>query len=180
MPQNPLSLRGGASGSRRNRWLLAGTVAACAVVLIWFRLQGLILLLPILLVAIMVLRYRPDATEVNALRSSILLSAEDISDVLDEYNRFAGDSDAEALADRTLHRPALLDQDCAHPDIEEFHYQRSTARRFLNRLDARLANPDLEISQLEILLSVTDERALELKESWLAARQAAQRLGPDY
>lgn len=180
MPEKSLSHRDGGPGPSRHRWVLAATVAACLLVLAWFRLQGVILLVPILLVAIMMLRYRPDATEVTALRSSIRLSAEDIVDVLEEYNQFTGDPDADALADRTLHRPALLDHDCTDPDIEDFHYQQATARRFLNRLDARLANPDLEIVQLETLLSVTDQRALELKESWLSARQAAKRLGPDY
>lgn len=182
MPEKSISTPGDGRGGRRGRhpWVLVATAAACVVVLVMFRLQGLILLVPILLVALMVLRYRPDATEVTALRSSISLSAEDLRDVLDEFDRFSDDADADALADRTLHRPALLDQDCSDPEIEEFHYQQATARRFLNRLEARLANPDLEIGQLETLLSVTDQRVLELRESWLTARQAAKRLGPNY
>ncbi|HDM2782654.1 TPA: hypothetical protein PZN16_003127, partial [Staphylococcus aureus] len=38
----------------------------------------------------------------------------------------------------------------------------------------------MRTQDLEALLRVTDERARELKESWLAARRAAFRLGPDY
>ncbi|GAB3708365.1 hypothetical protein [Corynebacterium nasicanis] len=162
------------------RWILAFIIAACVAVLVIFRLQGLLLILPILAVALLVMSRRPDTTETLALRSSIALSAEDIRDIIAEFDQFTVGSDAETVADRTLTRPALLDLDCPDPDIAEFHHEYATARRFLARLDARLANDSLEISQLETLLTVTDVRALELKEAWLAARQAAQRLGPEY
>ena len=120
----------------RQRWILLLIIAACVAVLVIFRLQGLLLILPILAVAMLVMSRRPDTTEPLALRTSNTLSAEDNEDV--------------------------------------------TARRFLSRLDARLAAENLEGSQLETILTVTDMRALEIKETWLAARQAAQRLGHDY
>ena len=164
----------------RQRWILLLIIAACVAVLVIFRLQGLLLILPILAVAMLVMSRRPDTTETLALRSSITLSAEDIEDVIAEFDRFATGTDAEAIADRTLNRPALLDLDCTDPDIAAFHHEYATARRFLSRLDARLAAENLEVSQLETLLTVTDMRALEIKETWLAARQAAQRLGHDY
>lgn len=164
----------------RRLWVLLLVLASCVAVLGIFRLQGLLLLLPIAAVALFVVTKRPDTSETLALRSSIALSAEDIQDVIHEFDHFATGTDAESLADRTLNRPALLDLDCTDGDITAFHHQYATARRFLGRLDARLANPDLDISQLEALLQVTDLRALEIKETWLAARQAAQRLGPDY
>lgn len=164
----------------RRLWILLIILASCVAVLGIFRLQGFLLLLPIAAVALFVVTKRPDTTETLALRSSIALSAEDIEDVIHEFDHLASGTDAEAIADRTLSRPALLDLDCADGDIAAFHHQYATARRFLGRLDARLANPDLDVSQLEALLQVTDLRALEIKETWLAARQAAQRLGPDY
>ncbi|MDO5669508.1 MAG: hypothetical protein Q4G50_05845 [Corynebacterium sp.] len=163
------------------QWLvLAIILLACVAVLGIFRLQGLLLIIPILVVAAFVMTRRPDTRETTALRSSILLSADDIRDVVAEFERFADSPDTTAIADRTLARPALLDLDCTDPDIAAFHHAYATARRFLGRLDARLANESLEVPQLESLLQVTDMRALELKETWLAARQAAQRLGPDY
>ncbi|MDN6246515.1 MAG: hypothetical protein L0J38_08285, partial [Corynebacterium casei] len=61
-----------------------------------------------------------------------------------------------------------------------FHYQLSTAKRYLRRLDARLAKANMETSEFEQLLKITDQRALELKESWLVARRAALALGPNY
>ncbi|MDO5511319.1 hypothetical protein [Corynebacterium sp.] len=164
----------------RQRWILAIILAACVAVLVIFRLQGLLLILPILAVALLVMSRRPDGAETLALRSSITLSAEDIEDIIAEFDRFAAGTDTESIADRTLTRPALLDLDCRDPDIAAFHHEYATARRFLSRLDARLAADSLEVSQLETLLTVTDMRALELREAWLAARQAAQRLGPDY
>ena len=54
------------------------------------------------------------------------------------------------------------------------------ARRFLRRLNIRIHSHGMRTQDLEALLRVTDERTRELKESWLAARRAAFRLGPDY
>lgn len=164
----------------RQWWVLAIILAACIAVLAIFRLQGLLLIIPILAVAALVMTRRPDTSETIALRSSIMLSADDIRDVVAEFDHFTDSADTTAIADRTLTRPALLDLDCTDPDIAAFHHEYATARRFISRLDARLANESLEVPQLESLLQVTDMRALELKETWLAARQAAQRLGPNY
>ena len=50
----------------------------------------------------------------------------------------------------------------------------------MRRLDARLAKPNMETSEIEQLLKITDQRAFELKESWLAARRSALALGPKY
>lgn len=165
---------------RRFRWPLVVILAGSLLILFWFKLQGLLLLLPILAIAFLVLGKRPDSTETNALRSSIALSAEDISDVLAEYDRFASATDADTLADRTLLRPALVDLDCDDEAIEAFHHQYTTSRRFIRRLEARLAHPGLEVGQLESLLHVTDQRALDIKEAWLTARHAAKRLGTNY
>lgn len=160
------------------RWPLVVIVVSCLVILVWFKWQGLLLILPILTIAAFVLSKRPDSTEVLALRSSIALSSEDIEDVLAEFDHFSTGTETDSLADRTLFRPALLDPDNDDPDIQAFHHHQATARRFISRLDARLANPSLEVGQLETLLHVTDQRALEIKESWLLARLAAKRLGP--
>ena len=62
---------------RRFRWPLVVILAGSLLILFWFKLQGLLLLLPILAIAFLVLGKRPDSTETNALRSSIALSAED-------------------------------------------------------------------------------------------------------
>ncbi len=167
-------------GPNHRLLILLIILSSCVVVLGIFRLQGLLLLLPIAAVALFVMTRRPDLSETLALRSSIALSAEDIEDVILEFDHFASGTDADAIADRTLSRPALLDLDCPDGDIAAFHHQYATARRFLGRLDARLANPDLDVAQLEALLQVTDLRALEIKEAWLASRRAAQRLGPNY
>ncbi len=168
----------GSAGHWPRRWVLPITLVGSLLILLWLRWPGLILIALILGITYVMLRFRPDVSETTALRSSVVLSAEDINDILQEFDEFSDSPDPDALADRTLHRPALLDLDCSDPDIEAFHYQYSTAQRFLNRLDARLANPELDVTQLENLLSVTDRRALELRDSWLAARQAARRLGP--
>lgn len=164
----------------RRWWALTVIVVSCLIILVLFRAQGLLLIVPIAAVAALVMLKRPDTSETLALRSSILLSAEDIADVVAEFDRFSTGIDTESIADRTLNRPALLDLDCDDADIARFHHEYATALRYLHRLSARLANENLEVSQLETLLNVTDVRALELKEAWLAARQAAHRLGPNY
>ncbi|WP_156232719.1 hypothetical protein [Corynebacterium occultum] len=155
-------------------------IILCCVVLVgWLKFYGLLLAIPVLLVTVLVARARPDATEARALRSSVELSAEDIQNVILEFENFRGAPDTDAMADRTLHRPALLDEDCDHPDLENFRFQFNSNRRFLSRLPARLA-ADLTVTELEQLLHVTDQRAESLKDAWLTARRSAKQLGPDY
>ena len=111
--------------------------------------------------------------------TSIRLSAEDISDVIEEFERFRSGTDPDSVTDRSQKRPALADPDCAHPDIETFYFEYGTACRFIGRLDERLTG-DLSIPQLETLLGVTDRRALDLRDAWARARRTALRLGVDY
>lgn len=173
MPHSPDPKSGG-----RALWL--GLIAvSCLVLILWLKAYGLVLAVPIIAITALILRTRHDAPETDALRSSIMLSAEDIADVIQDFDHFAGSPHTDAIADRTLNRPALLDQDCSHPDIENFHFQCQTNRRFLNRLEAKLTT-DLSVAELDQLLGVTDRRALEFKESWLLARRSAKRLGPNY
>ncbi len=168
------------SASFRSSAAVGLTVIASIALIVLLKIPGLIISFLLAAAMWLMASARPDASEHAALRSSIELSAEDIRDVMAEFERFETSMEPEVLADRTLHRPALLDLDTADEDIEAFHYNYSCAARFVRRLPARLANPMMSTSQLEHLLSITDQRAAELKESWLAARRAAQRLGPDF
>ncbi|WJZ02901.1 hypothetical protein [Corynebacterium freiburgense] len=147
---------------------------SCIILVLTLRLEGLVLAAIILLLMFVANSVRPNQSESATLLTSIKLSAEDIRDVIEAYDRFLHGSDSKNLADRTLHRPALTDPDCIDPDIEAFYYQHDTAQRFLRRLDARLST-DLTVAQMEALLAVTDRRALELKEAWVRARRAASR-----
>lgn len=178
-----LIMQWGPSGFTSRQRTIFGSIAivvAAFVVLSVLRLPGVIICLIILPIALFMLYSRPDASEQKTLRSSISLSADDIQDVVDEYEHFAHSVDTAAIADRTLHRPALMDTECEDPAVEQFHYQLSTAKRYLRRLDARLVKTNMETSEFEQLLKITDQRALELKESWLVARRAALALGPNY
>lgn len=168
------------SEPQRRWWILLLIVISIVLILAILRIQGLLLILPIAAIAVLVVGKRPDTSETRALRSSITLSSEDIQDVIEEFEKFSSSPEAGYMADRTLTRPALLDADCADPDIAAFRHEYTTARRFLGRLEARLTKNNLDIPQLESLLKVTDQRALDIREAWIAARQAAQRLGPDY
>lgn len=171
----------GPESTPARRWLAVLFIALCCVALIGaLRLPGLFVSLILVALAYLLFQSRPDNTEQNTIRTSIDLSVEDITDVLESYEKFVNCPDADCIADRTLHRPALLDEDCQDPAITEFFNQHDSNKRFLRRLNARLAKPQLEVSELELLLKVTDKRAAALKESWLLARQAAARLGPDY
>lgn len=152
---------------------------SCVLLVLWLKGPGLILALMIAGAVLLVRQRRTLTPEIASLVTSIRLTAEHITDVRDSWETFREGSDAEALADRTLTRPALADPDCGDPDIERFHFEMNNAGRFLHRLESRLQAP-LSVSQLETLLRVTEERALEIEDSWLRARKAAQRLGPDY
>ena len=85
---------------------------------------------------------------------------------------------AEAIADRTLHVPALADRGTTNPVIQDFHLRADAARRFLQRVDGLLASNDLDRPQLERLIAVADERADSLAASWQDARRAAREIGP--
>lgn len=168
------------SYSRRLTLAMALTLGACVVLIVLLKVPGLMISFLLVGAALLMMSARPESTEHDALRTSIQLSSEDIRDVMAQFEDFEVSQDTDIIADRTLHRPALLDLDTNDPDIEAFHYQYASASRFLKRLPARLASPMLDTNKLEQILSVTDQRAASLQESWLAARQAAFRLGPDY
>ncbi|WP_235923091.1 hypothetical protein [Corynebacterium lizhenjunii] len=148
--------------------------------IVLLKLPGLIISMVIAIAAWLMVSAQPQSREHAALRTSIELSAEDLRDIMAQFQDFETSTDIDAIADRTLHRPALLDLETTDPDIEAFHFQYASAHRFLRRLPTRMSNPVLNTHQLEQLLAVTDQRAAELQESWLAARRAAFRLGPGY
>lgn len=168
-----------ANGSRSSRLPLFLIGLCCLILILWLKIPGILLAAIIGIAAFSILRMRTATPEVDSLRTSIRLSAEDISDVQEEWNTFLTGPDSDALADRTFTRPALADPDCGNAAIEKFHFEISNANRFLGRLEARL-HQNLLVSELETLLKVTDERALELRETWLSARKAALKLGSQY
>lgn len=168
------------SNGQRQALAMALAIIGSVALIALMKGPGLFFAFGLVIATYVMVRSRPDATEHRTLRSSIRLSAEDVSDIIAEYDMLAHSDCAEAIADRTLHRPALYDVYCDDPDIEAFHFQCDSARRYLDRLQLRLDAPDLEIPDLERLLTVTDDRAVELREAWLAARRAAFRLGPSY
>ena len=156
-------------------------IASATIVLVGLLKHFGLILAAILAISLWVFtRSTPEGDESQSLRASIALSAEDIRDVIAEFDAFAYGTDADAIADRTLRRPALIDLDFYHEDIDAFHFQYSSSQRFLRRLAQQLRKPTLAVADLEHLLEVTDNRAAELRESWLLARRTAFRLGPNY
>ena len=160
-------------------WPWVAIAGACLLLVALLQIEGAALSCLILVESFLLSRYHPYSQETAALKASIVLSREDIEDTLRKYEDFLYKNDTESIADRTLHRPALADENCTDPDISSFHFLASTSRRFVPRLNDRLSR-NLSIQQLESLLKLTDVRALELKEAWLQARQSAQRLGKNY
>lgn len=168
---------GGNSRGTRTLWIIVAV--ACILLVFTSRALGVLVALGLVLGVALYLARRPEADpEARTLRTSIQLACEDIEDTLGQFDSFATSNYADSLADRTMHRPALLEPDCDDPDISKFHFEASAARRFLTRLNARLANQDLPVRDLEKLLEVTDERGRQLRDSWVDARRAARRLGP--
>lgn len=156
------------------------TLIACVTLIVLLKVPGLFISALLAAAVWLMASAQPMKSEHAALRTSIQLSAEDLRDVMAEFEKFESATDPDTLADRTLHRPALLDLDLSDEDIEAFHFQYAASARFLRRLPSRLNNPMLSTQQLEHLLTITDQRASELQESWLAARKAAFKLGPNY
>lgn len=151
-------------------------IVCCIVLSLWLKVPGLILSTFILLGTFFLVNQDQKSTERDALIMSIRLSSEDIENTLEQYSTFLNGTDTDALADRTLHRPELANQDSEDPDIEAFHYSARNCRRFLNRLDAKLG-AETSLDELRRILTATDERAAQLEEQWRAARRAALRLG---
>lgn len=116
--------------------------------------------------------------EVDALRSSLAVACEDITQVIEEYEDLANGQSTDAIADRTLNYPALVERDSGDPAIEDFHLRLGSAKRFVGRVDKHLLSNDLDRHALERLLNIADQRAEELEESWSDARRAARKLGP--
>lgn len=149
----------------------------CGIALVvWLRTLGLALAGVFAVLIYLLEVNQPSQREVEALKSSVRASAAEIEDILDEFHDFLTSPDAERLADRTLHRPDLANANSVDPDIERFYYQVSMTKRFLNRLSARLEQR-LTAAQVNTLLTITDQRQLELQEAWVAARRAAYRRG---
>lgn len=155
-------------------WLIIG---GCVVLVVWLRWEGVVLAAIIAAITAAVMRFRPDSAEVETLRASVLLSMEDIQAVISAYEHFLHGTDSEAIADRTMLRPALADETSMVPEIEHFHELRVTAERFCARAQVRLES-GMSVAHLEGLLQATDRRAVELQQAWTQARHAARKLAP--
>lgn len=163
------------------RWykglLWAFVAAVCLALILQFKAMGLVIAVVLVAAIAIFSASRRLDTESEVIKSSVRLAADEISAVLDNFDTFLTGNSAEALADRTLHRPELANPDSTNPDIEKFYYLYASNVRYLHRLEARLQQA-LTVTQADHLLSITDQRALELQEAWLAARRAAYQLGP--
>ncbi|GGG69349.1 hypothetical protein [Corynebacterium pelargi] len=162
---------------KQQRWLLWALLPICVGLVLVLQTQGLLLAAILVGVSVAGLKFRPDSQEIQSVRASLALSLEDIQRVISEYERFGNSEDAEAVADRTLLRPALADESSTVPEIQHFHETRKTAERFCARVQARLEG-NVSVAHLERLLVATDRRAAELQHSWNQARHTARKLSP--
>lgn len=116
--------------------------------------------------------------EIESLRASLRVSRDDIEQVVGEYDDLLQGASTDALAARTLHYPELANPHSRLTEVEDFHLRLSSAKRFLARVDAHLLNDDLDRTSLERMISIADQRAADLAESWTDARRAARNHGP--
>ncbi|WP_293831198.1 hypothetical protein [uncultured Corynebacterium sp.] len=156
----------------------AFVLAACVVLVLSLKLPGLLLSALLIVGAILFARRIQVDPEVLAIRSSLQYARDDIAEVLDAYEQLQHGASASDIADRTLHYPALANPDNSVPQVNEFLLRASSARRFLERIDGYLESTSTDKAQLERILTVADERAFELQESWDDARRAAKEIGP--
>jgi len=108
-------------------WPWVAIAGACLLLVALLQIEGAALSCLILVASFLLSRYHPYSQETAALKASIVLSREDIEDTLRKYEDFLYKNDTESIADRTLHRPALADENCTDPDISSFHFLASTA-----------------------------------------------------
>ncbi|WP_342319896.1 hypothetical protein [Corynebacterium mayonis] len=114
----------------------------------------------------------PDDSFVAALR----LACDDIRDITGAYDTMRFGLTDEAIADRTLRYPELVNEHSLIPAIEEFQLRVVSAQRFISRIDAQLENGELDYEQVRRLAAIADQRATELQVSWDDARRAARQL----
>ncbi|AKK11292.1 hypothetical protein [Corynebacterium uterequi] len=159
----------------------AAVAVLCLLLVFTLRTAGLFLSgLLFLAAALFAWRSSFIQPESRALRTSIQLSTDDIQAILDAYDRFLLAGDADSIADRTLHRPALADESCDAPAITEFRAKAEAARRFIYRVGAIVEDPSVTTTELTNILGIADQRSQELAEAWNQARLEARRLGRDY
>lgn len=169
--------------SRRDLFRAFGTAAMVVIVMalvLTLRAPGVVLSVAVVAGSLAYMRRFVADPETDSLRASLAIARDDLNDVVAQYDTLLHGMSPEAVAERTLHFPALADPGALHPVIQDFQIHASAARRFISRLDARLADRNLDRAQLERLIAIADERALRLSESWRAARRVAKELGPGY
>lgn len=160
--------------------IAAALIAAVIALIITLKGPGLVLSVVLVGAATVYVRRILGDPETSSLRASLAIARDDISDVLAQYDTLLHGLTTEAVAERTLHYPALADPGTTNPVIQDFQLRAAAARRFVSRVDTRLADGDLDRAQLERLIAIADERALALASSWREARRAAKELGPGY
>lgn len=165
-------------GPDHSRRGITSVLALAGLAMVVSRFHILVVTLVILAVIAWFFWPRRQNPEIASLRASLEISRADITDVLDAYDTLLHGTSADAIADRTLYYAALTEPDSTDPAIEEFFLRAASARRFVARIDAYLADANVSKASLERLLTITDERAAELAISWADARRSAKRLGP--
>ena len=173
---NELGTCGGGSSNMNNLRPLVIAILFSLVLVTAFKSVGFGLSLVLLIATAFFLGRSQSSPEANSLRTSIVLSAEDIESIADAYDKFLYSPDTDSVADRTIHRPELANADSEVPAIEEFQYYLASSKRYLTRLKAHLASK-LSPADLKKLLQTTDQRAAALEEKWRSARKAAKRYG---
>lgn len=169
------------AGSRRDVALAlwgGGIIVVMVLLVLLLRVPGLVLAALVGTGAVLSKPYFFTDPEVESLRASLLLARDDIAEILAAFDDLRYGDSTEALADRTLHVPALAQGELSVPEISEFWLRASAAQRFIQRIDAYLGDASVNRFQLERLIQVADQRAMELELSWVEARRVAGELGP--
>lgn len=159
---------------------LGGALVLAAVVMlvVLLRVPGLIISVLLIVAVLLVSRRYHTNPEVAAMQSSLSYARDDICEILNAYDQLQHGASAADIADRTLYYPALANPDNSVPEINEFLLRASSARRFVERVDAYLEDPTVDKAQLERLIAVADQRAFELQSAWDDARRTAREIGP--
>lgn len=162
-----------------SRALVGALVLAAVVMLVvMLRLPGLILSVLLVVGVVLFFRHYEKSPEIAAMQTSLSYARDDICEILDAYEQLQTGASAADIADRTLYFPALANPDNTVPEVNEFLLRASSARRFVARIDAYLEDPTVDRAQLERLITIADQRALELQTAWDDARRAAREIGP--
>ena len=89
-------------------------LAVALLLVVFFRLPGLIIAVLLVMLGVAVHRRYNTNPEVASLKASLRITRDNMAEILQSYEDLKQGTSTQAVADRTLHYPALANGDVSH------------------------------------------------------------------